>query len=242
GDHAPPPRELAPALVPQGCGRRSAVRRSAGLPRLERAAGFQLPHHYRVRRRVPVAERTVAAGHCPGMAEFARLSLPLDTPPMEAKLTDAIPTGEDWQFEPKWDGFRCLAFRDGGLVELMSKSGKPLGRYFPEVGEALRQLDEPRFVLDGELVLPVGDVLSSAGLRCRRPRAACPTETLAPSTPRPLLLSDCLPPGRQDLRAQPLSARRAALEGFTESAAGPRLLLSPVPRTRKVAEQWFAHT
>src|SRR5690606_41242871 len=109
---------------------------------------------------VQQGDRPRAPGPAPGPAGCARLPLRLDTPPMEAKLTDAIPTGEDWQFEPKWDGFRCLAFRDGGLVELMSKSGKPLGRYFPEVVEALLQLDEPRFVLDGELVLPMGDVLS----------------------------------------------------------------------------------
>src|SRR5215207_646440 len=97
------------------------------------------------------------------MAEpFARLKLPLATPPMEAKLVAEIPDGAGWQYEPKWDGFRCLAFRDGEAVELMSKSGKPLARYFPEVVEALLALTERRFVLDGELVLPVGQILSFA--------------------------------------------------------------------------------
>src|SRR5690606_40339635 len=86
-------------------------------PRPGGPTGSPLADPRRVRRRVPVAERTVAAGHYPRMAEFPRLSLPLDTPPMEAKLTDVIPAGEEWQFEPKWDGFRCLAFRDGGSVE-----------------------------------------------------------------------------------------------------------------------------
>lgn len=184
----------------------------------------------------------MAAGHCPGMAEFARLSLPLDTPPMEAKLTDAIPTGEEWQFEPKWDGFRCLAFRDGGSVELMSKSGKPLGRYFPEIVEALLQLEEQRFVFDGELVLPMGDILSFADLQLRLHPTASRVEKLARETPAQLILFDCLQLGRQDLRAEPLSARRAVLESFMESAAGPRLLLSPVTTTREVAEQWFAHS
>src|SRR6187397_1240264 len=100
------------------------------------------------------------------------LEFPLDTPPMEARLTDEIPTGEGWQFEPKWDGFRCLAFRDGETVELMSKSGKPLARYFPEIVAALGALQESRFVLDGELVLPEGATLSFAALQIRLHPAA----------------------------------------------------------------------
>src|SRR5688572_20242026 len=89
------------------------------------------------------AEPLSSASHCIAMA----LQTPLETPPMEAQLTDEIPDGDGWQFEPKWDGFRCLAFRDGSTIELMSKSGKPLGRYFPEIVEALAALEEPRFVL-----------------------------------------------------------------------------------------------
>ena len=102
-----------------------------------------------------------------------------DTPPMEAKLAEAIPDGEGWQFEPKWDGFRCLAFRDGGAVELMSKSGKPLGRYFPEIVAALLALEATRFVLDGELVLPVGRILSFADLQLRLHPAASARSWLA---------------------------------------------------------------
>jgi ATP-dependent DNA ligase len=165
-----------------------------------------------------------------------------DTPPMEAKLTDAIPAGEGWQFEPKWDGFRCLAFRDGASVELMSKSGKPLGRYFPEIVEALLALDERRFVLDGELVLPVGEILSFAALQMRLHPAASRIAKLARETPAQLMLFDCLQWGARDLSEEPLSKRREALERFMETAAGPRLLLSPCTTEHRVAEDWFAHT
>src|SRR5256885_15327909 len=90
------------------------------------------------------------------------MSLPIRPPfaPMEARLVNEIPNGHGWQYEPKWDGFRCLAFRDGTNVELQSKSGQPLERYFPEVVAALLKLKASRFVLDGELVIPSG----SAGI------------------------------------------------------------------------------
>src|SRR5438132_11161818 len=90
------------------------------------------------------------------------MKLPIKPPylPMEAKLVDEIPTGEQWQYEPKWDGFRCLAFRDGDHVELQSKAGESLTRYFPEVVEAVKKLKPKKFVLDGELVVPVEGELS----------------------------------------------------------------------------------
>lgn len=167
-------------------------------------------------------------------------TLPLDTPPMEARLTDTIPEGEGWQFEPKWDGFRCLAFRDGDTVEMMSKSGKPLGRYFPEIVDALLALEEQRFVIDGELVLPVGEVLSFAALQLRLHPAASRIARLAQETPAQLMLFDCLQVGSRDLSQEPLAVRRTALERFMESAAGPHLLLSPYTTDRDVAAQWFA--
>src|SRR3954465_8817303 len=80
--------------------------------------------------------------------------------PMEALSVSEIPRGPEWQFEPKWDGFRAIAFRDGDTVELQSKSGQPLARYFPEVVGALRGLKARKFVLDGEIVVPVGGRLS----------------------------------------------------------------------------------
>ena len=161
---------------------------------------------------------------------------------MEARLTDQIPTGADWQFEPKWDGFRCLAFRDGDAVELMSKSGKPLGRYFPEILAALAAVDAHRFVLDGELVLPEGDRLSFAALQMRLHPAASRIARLARETPAQLMLFDCLQIGGKDLSGRRLGERRAALEAFLREAAGPRLLLSPCTTKRDVAEAWFTGT
>src|SRR5438034_2334210 len=81
-------------------------------------------------------------------------------PPMEARLVEEIPAGAGWQYEPKWDGFRCIAFRDGEQIYLQSKAGQPLARYFPDITVALSYLPEHRFVVDGELVVPVGDALS----------------------------------------------------------------------------------
>ena len=168
------------------------------------------------------------------------MAIAMDTPPMEAKLAEAIPAGEGWQFEPKWDGFRCLAFRDGDTVELMSKSGKPLARYFPEIVEALLGLKERRFVLDGELVLPVGEILSFADLQLRLHPAASRIEKLARETPAQLMLFDALQIGARALAEEPLAKRRTALVAFMARAAGPRLLLSPSTTDRTLAERWFA--
>src|SRR4029079_12614470 len=90
------------------------------------------------------------------------MTLPIKPPflPMEALFVSEIPAGQKWEYEPKWDGFRCLAFRDGDDIELQSKSGQPLARYFPEVVEALLKLKPKQFVLDGELFIPVEDGLS----------------------------------------------------------------------------------
>ena len=146
------------------------------------------------------------------MAEpFAHLAFQLDTPPMEALATSEIPGGEGWQYEPKWDGFRCLAFRDGSAAELMSKSGKPLGRYFPEILAALLALREKRFVLDGELILPVGGVLSFAALQLRLHPAASRIDKLSRETPALLMLFDCLQLGEKVLADRPLAERRSAL-------------------------------
>jgi ATP-dependent DNA ligase len=158
---------------------------------------------------------------------------------MEAKLAEEIPDGPGWQFEPKWDGFRCLAFRDGDAIELMSKSGKPLARYFPEVVEALARLKESRFVLDGELVLPVGQVLSFAALQLRLHPAASRVEKLSRDTPAQLMAFDCLQLGEDPLLDTPLSQRQAALESFLRKAEGPRLHLSPAVFDARIAAAWF---
>jgi ATP-dependent DNA ligase len=170
---------------------------------------------------------------------FSGLAIPLDTPPMEARLAGEIPSGEGWQFEPKWDGFRCLAFRDGDAVELMSKSGKPLGRYFPEVVEALRDLEQDRFILDGELILPIGEVLSFAALQLRLHPAASRIARLSRETPAQLMLFDCLQLGDEPLVEQPLAERRNRLERFMKRAGGPALCLSPATTEARVAAEWF---
>src|SRR5687768_9678741 len=88
------------------------------------------------------------------------LPLPHDYPPMVAKIAERLPEGDEWYYEPKWDGFRCLAFRDGQAIDLRSKNGQPLGRYFPELEQALLRLEAERFVLDGEIVTVVGSQIS----------------------------------------------------------------------------------
>lgn len=157
---------------------------------------------------------------------------------MEARTAEALPSGA-WQFEPKWDGFRCLAFKDGTRVELMAKSGKPLTRYFPEVAAALAMLPG-NWVLDGELVIPVGRVLSFDALQLRLHPAQSRINRLAAETPAILVLFDLLAEGRTDFTAHDLAARRAALEKlFVRFKKADRLRLSPYTRSRAAAQKWL---
>ena len=133
---------------------------------------------------------------------------------MEALLAAQLPDGKGWQFEPKWDGFRCLAKREGDDVQLISKSGKPLGRYFPEMLEVLGGLKQNRFLLDGELIISVSDVLSFDALQLRLHPAESRVRKLAKESPAELMLFDLLSLGGKDLSDEPLSERRAALEKF----------------------------
>ena len=168
---------------------------------------------------------------------------PRSTPeiaPMEARLTDSLPAGPEWAYEPKWDGFRCIAYRDGAAIALVSKSGKPLGRYFPEVVAMLAGLDEGRFVLDGELVIAAGDSLSFAALQMRLHPAETRVRKLAAETPASFMLFDCLAAGEKDLAALPFAERRAALEAFHSVTLCKRLLLSPLTRDVIEAESWLA--
>jgi ATP-dependent DNA ligase len=162
--------------------------------------------------------------------------------PMEARLVDNLPSDPGWQFEPKWDGFRCLAFRVADDVALYAKSGKPLARYFPEVVELVRSLPGDRFVLDGELAIPVGDTLSFEALQLRLHPAESRVRKLAAETPATLILFDMLiAPGGESLVAAPLAHRRAALEAFF-AAAGERagLRVSPYTRDLEEAKNWLA--
>jgi ATP-dependent DNA ligase len=167
--------------------------------------------------------------------------LPLDLPPMEARLVDDLPEEPGWQFEPKWDGFRCLCFRAGDEVELRAKSGKPLGRYFPEMAAILRGLPQSRFVLDGELAIPVGETFSFDALQMRLHPAESRIKKLAVETPAVLFLFDLLAtPGGETLLQTPLRQRRAALETFFRSIASEDAVrLSPSTRDIAEARSWL---
>jgi ATP-dependent DNA ligase len=158
---------------------------------------------------------------------------------MEALLAAELPDGDGWQYEPKWDGFRCLARRDGDEVTLTSKSGKPLARYFPEMVEMLRGLKDKNFLLDGELIISVGDVLSFEALQLRLHPAESRVRKLAGETPAELMLFDLLELGGTSLLDQPLSKRRQALEAFFSKNQAPGLHLSPVTASRKTAMAWL---
>jgi len=157
---------------------------------------------------------------------------------MEAKLVDELPEDEGWQFEPKWDGFRCLAFKQAGEVALQSKSGKPLARYFPEIAAAIAALPVARVTLDGELLIPVGDGLSFEALQMRLHPAASRVRRLAAETPARLMLFDCLWSGGP-IADRPLAERREALEAFHAAHRAPALRLSPFTLDRTVAQRWL---
>jgi ATP-dependent DNA ligase len=161
---------------------------------------------------------------------------------MEARIVDALPEGPEWQYEPKWDGFRCLAFRDGASVVLMSKSGQPLTRYFPEVAAALKARRAQRFVLDGEIVVPIGGELSFDALLQRIHPAASRVNKLAEETPARFLVFDLLVDARgTDLTEHPLSERRKRLEKFaaTHLSRGSGMELSPATRRVAQARKWL---
>jgi ATP-dependent DNA ligase len=166
--------------------------------------------------------------------------IPFGYPPMEMRPVAELPDGPAWQYEPKWDGFRCLAFRDGREVTLQSKAGQPLARYFPEIVAALSRLPARRFVLDGELVVPQAGALSFDALQQRIHPAASRVAMLAQRTPAWYLVFDLLDLEGEDLIALPLRERRARLERFASVLDGETLRLSPATRERSVVDGWFA--
>jgi ATP-dependent DNA ligase len=161
---------------------------------------------------------------------------------MEARLVDELPNEPGWQFEPKWDGFRCVAFRAGGEVDLRAKSGKPLARYFPEVVELLRRLPQEQFVIDGELAIPTGNTLSFDALQMRLHPAESRIRKLSVETPAIFILFDMLvTPDGNSLLEVPFDQRRRALEAFFEEASDEEALrLSPYTRKVREARQWLA--
>jgi ATP-dependent DNA ligase len=161
---------------------------------------------------------------------------------MEALLVDELPAGEEWQYEPKWDGFRCLAFRDGAKVDVMSKAGKPLTRYFPELVEMLLHVRAKRFVVDGEIVVPKDGELSFDELLLRIHPAASRIKLLSTESPASLILFDLLVDAKgKSLATRPLTERRAALEAFVaaEVPASLRIKLSPATTKMVTVKRWF---
>ena len=170
------------------------------------------------------------------------LPLPLEYPPMEADTAREIPSGPEWQYEPKWDGFRCLGFRDGGDVHIMSKAGQPLARYFPEIEAALAALAAKKFVVDGELVIAQERTLDFDALLQRIHPAESRIRKLAQETPATLLVFDLLADEKgKDLTGLALEERRSRLEHFAEQFfhRETRIRLSPRTRDFGTAKHWF---
>ena len=199
---------------------------------------------------------------------FPKLNLPIQPPypPAEAKSVTALPHESGWLYEPKWDGFRCMAFRQGDEVVLQSKAGQPLGRYFPEIVAALLALPVRKFVLDGEIVIRSGAGLDFDALLQRIHPAASRIQRLAQETPSTYMVFDLLVDGRlfenkgRSLASKPLSARRMALQEFAAAnintgndpdgkrnkKAGSqttlnrqRIMLSPASTDFATAEKWM---
>ncbi|HYG24518.1 MAG TPA: ATP-dependent DNA ligase [Verrucomicrobiae bacterium] len=171
------------------------------------------------------------------------MALPLKIPfaPMEALSVDVIPEGDDWQYEPKWDGFRCLVFRDGDDVYLQSKSGQPLARYFPELVDIFSRLPARTFILDGEIAVPVEGRFSFDALLQRIHPAESRIRKLAAITPALFVAFDLLAENStRSMAAEPLRVRRAALESFVARHFKQESLhLSPATTRIAQARRWL---
>lgn len=168
--------------------------------------------------------------------------LGLDFAPMEAQTVGALPTGAGYQFEPKWDGFRALCFRDGDDVALQSKSGQPLARYFPEIVAAVSKVRAERFVLDGEIVVPVEDRLDFDQLLQRIHPAASRVAMLAKEYPAIYVVFDLLLDERgEKVHERPLVERRPQLERFAQRFLRDslRFKLSPATTDRAIVAKWY---
>jgi ATP-dependent DNA ligase len=162
-------------------------------------------------------------------------------PPMETRSVEEIPAGDNWQYEPKWDGFRCIAFRDGANVYLQSKAGQPLARYFPDVVEAIGNLPSKNFVLDGELAVPVAGALSFDELQLRLHPAASRVQKLAQAHPAIFIVFDLLAQDRQSYLRKSLRERRKLLEKFARQdfKSTKSVRLSPATTELAQAKKWF---
>jgi ATP-dependent DNA ligase len=168
------------------------------------------------------------------------IDLPFAPPlaPMLAKAADALPDGEGWLYEPKWDGFRAIVFRDGDEVYTQSRDLKPLDRYFPELAEPLKANLPERCILDGEVVIASDGGLQFESLLLRIHPAASRVAMLAAETPASFVAWDLLALGDEDLREVPQADRRTRLEALLGSAEAP-VHLTPATRDRSTAGDWF---
>src|SRR5690349_3619953 len=168
------------------------------------------------------------------------MHLPVNPPllPMLAKRVDALPSDGDWIFEPKWDGFRALVFRDRDEIEIQSRDEKPLNRYFPELLEALQSQLPARCVLDGEIVIDRNGGLDFEALQLRLHPAASRVNLLSKQIPASIVFFDLLSEGARDLRGEPFHQRRRELEALLSSAAPP-IHLTPATRESSIASDWF---
>jgi ATP-dependent DNA ligase len=168
------------------------------------------------------------------------MQLPVNPPvlPMLAKRVDELPAGKTWIFEPKWDGFRALVFRDGDEILIQSRDTKPLNRYFPELLETLRAQLPVRCVLDGEIVIATESGLDFETLQLRIHPAASRVKLLSQQTPASMVFFDLLCEGDVDLRSQPFETRRARLESLLDSATPP-IHITPATHEASVASDWF---
>src|SRR5512147_3264341 len=168
------------------------------------------------------------------------MNLPVNPPilPMLAKRVGELPEAGNWIYEPKWDGFRALVFREGGEIYIQSRDAKPLNRYFPELLEPLAAQLPERAVLDGEIVIVHDNGLDFDLLQLRLHPAASRVKLLAGQNPASFVAFDVLCLGDRDLRGEPFEIRRAELERALADAAPP-IHLTPATRDGSVAEDWF---
>lgn len=168
------------------------------------------------------------------------MDLPVMPPvrPMLAKAVHEVPRDPGLAYEPKWDGFRCVVFRDGDEVELGSRNDRPLTRYFPEVADLLRAALPPRCVVDGEIVVVTEHGLDFDTLQNRLHPAASRVNKLAVETPASFVAFDLLALGDEDLTGEPFAERRRRLEAMLDTALS-RVHLTPLTRDPDVAQDWF---